>query len=111
MGCLDVEAMLARLGREEFQRWLVAYHELHLEGGWQPAAEIAATIHNEVAPLLAAWAGLEFTPHSRDDYLPRVLFGSHGDGDDGDGDEKTRQAEQDAAIDAIVGQAERIYGS
>ena len=72
MGELDVEAMLSKLTREQFNRWYVAYHELHLDGSG-PAAILAATLHNELGPL--HWPlNQDWKPETPADHLPAVDF-------------------------------------
>ena len=74
MGELDVEAMLDKLTREKFNRWLVAYHELRLDGS-PNAALVAATIHNELMPVHARAGNENWEPQTSEDYLPPVEFG------------------------------------
>jgi hypothetical protein len=104
MGEPDVELLLARLGRDKFNRWLVAYHELHLDAFWPAAAEICATIHNEVGLAIAAHTGCEFEIHDREHYLPRMEFGPKDSEAAGAAGEENQPApDRDAAIDAMFG--------
>ncbi len=72
MGELDVEAMLGRLERHQFDRWFVAYHELRLDGS-RPAAQVVAAIHNELMPV-HAYLGLHPESVKIDDCLAPVEF-------------------------------------
>jgi hypothetical protein len=99
MGELDIDAMRRRIGRAQFDRWWVAYHELHLDGS-MPAAIVASEVRNSLAPL---WyqIGVARKPTTPDDHLPRALVG--------DDDEPTNPADDDQ-LDALVDEAERLWG-
>lgn len=73
MGELDVEAMLDKIDRAKFNRWLVAYYELRLDGS-PNAAMIAAAIHNELMPLHIQAGNEDWKYQTPDDHLPPVEF-------------------------------------
>ncbi len=92
----DVRALRAELGPDEFRRWYVAYHVLNLDGG-HAAASIAAALHNEIGPLVAAKLGTPFRDYTASDCQPEVIFRDAAaeppaTSDDDETDELLRQA-------------------
>lgn len=74
---LDPKAIRRRLSREEFDRWMVAYYELHLDGSG-PAALVASAVHNAAAP---DWLrlGIEYETTTAEDYLPPAKVYGHAE--------------------------------
>lgn len=103
MGRLDVKKMLAELEREEFDKWYVAYHELHLDGAG-PAAIVASAVHNELMPL-HAYFDLDWEPTTPEQLLPKTIFGDDKE------DENDRQARQNEQLDALIAAAAQAYPS
>lgn len=96
---LDVKALRRRLERGEFDGWLVAYHELHLDGAG-PAALVASEIHNSLSPLWQ-YFGVEREPTTAEDHLPPVVFG----------EKKTiKPPDPEEENDALIAALERLYG-
>lgn len=100
MGEPDVKALRRRLGRDELNRWYVAYHELHL-GGAHNAAIVAAAVHNELMPLYT-YFDLDWEPKTPEQMLPQVLFG--------DAATPATPDDHDAEIDRLLADAEAAYG-
>ena len=97
-----MQAFLHGLDPEEFQKWYVAYHVLHLDGS-PNAGLVAATIRNGLAPIVAGWFGGDFEIREAADYAPPTLFG--------DEDEARDQAGPDqASIDEFEAFAAANYG-
>jgi len=77
--------MLDELTPDEFRRWMVAYHELHLDGSMN-AARVACAIHNEIGPAVAVYTGNEdFELMTPEDHAPRVVYGEDPEEQSADG--------------------------
>jgi hypothetical protein len=104
MGELDVAAMRRRIGRDEFNAWMVAYYELHLDGSMN-AARVTSALHNKLGPAVARYLEQdlsEFKFETPEDHVPRIVFG----------DEPVEPPQEDDAddLDRQLEEAEKRWG-